>query len=73
MSFDKKVRTFGRLKEKIKEKFKTQKLFAESLGINVATLNLKLNGKVEWTLAEIEKTCLLLDLAIHEIPVYFFY
>ena len=67
------MRKFGRLKEKIKEKYSSQKLFAEALGMNVATLNLKLNGKAEWTLGEIETACKLLCIPIDDVKEYFFY
>ena len=67
------VRKFGRLREKIKIVFGTQKAFAEAMGMNVATLNLKLNGKAVWTVPEIEKACVLLDISTNEIAEYFFY
>ena len=67
------MRKFGRLKEKIKEKFNTQSAFAEALGINVATLNLKLNGKTDWSLTEVEKVCTLLNISTTETKDYFFY
>ena len=51
----------------------TQKAFAEAMGINVATLNAKLNSKAQWTLAEIEKACVLLDISKTETTDYFFY
>ena len=66
-------RKYGRLKERIREKFKTQQLFAQTLGVNLATLNLKLNGKTSWTSNEIEKVCILLDISTNEIIDYFFY
>ena len=67
------MRKFGRLKEKIKEKYGNQKLFAEAMGMNVATLNAKLNGKAVWTLEEIEKAISLLEISGNEIKEYFFY
>lgn len=67
------MRRFGRLKEKIKEKYNGQESFAEALGINRATLNLKLNGKTVWTLPEIEKVCVLLDISKDDVKEYFFY
>ncbi len=67
------MRTFGRLKEKIKEKYNGQKPFAEALGMNVATLNAKLNGKATWTLEEIDKAISLLGISGSEIKEYFFY
>ena len=67
------TRTFGRLREKIKAVYGTQKAFADAMGMNVATLNAKLNGNATWTLMEIEKACNLLDIPISEIVEYFFY
>ena len=67
------MRKFGRLREKIKTVFGTQKAFADAMGMNVATLNAKLNSKVEWTLKEIEKAYILLDIPAESIQEYFFY
>lgn len=67
------VRTFGKLREKIKAVYGTQKAFADAMGMNVTTLTLKLNGKSEWTVAEIEKACYLLNISSKEIVDYFFY
>lgn len=67
------MRKFGRLREKIKEVFSTQKAFAVAMGMNVATLNSKLNSKTTWTLQEIEKACTLLNIPKNEIKEYFFY
>lgn len=67
------MRKFGRLREKSKLVFGTQKAFAEAMGMNVATLNGKLNSKAMWTLPEIEKACGLLGIAKSEINEYFFY
>lgn len=67
------MRKFGRLKEKIKEKYNGQKPFSIALGVNVTTLNSKLNGKTDWTLDEIEKSCSLLSIPTNEIKDYFFY
>ena len=67
------MRKFGRLREQIKEKFGTQKAFANKMGVNVATLNSKLNGKAVWSLKEIENVCELLDIPANKIGEYFFY
>ena len=67
------MRTFGKLREKIKIVFGTQKAFADAMGMNVATLNAKLNSKNDWTLSEIEKVCDLLNISIPETKDYFFY
>ena len=67
------MRKFGKLREKIKVVFGTQKAFADAMGMNVATLNAKLNSKAEWTLNEIEKACVLLSIPAEKIQEYFFY
>lgn len=67
------IRTFGRLREKIKEVYGTQKAFADAMDMNVATLNAKLNSKADWTATEIEKAVALLGILVNDIPEYFFY
>lgn len=67
------MRKFGKLREQIKLVFGTQKAFAEAMGMNVATLNAKLNSKATWTAEEIEKTCDLLDVSLKNVNEYFFY
>ena len=67
------MRKFGKLREKIKIVFGTQKAFAKALGMNVATLNAKLNSKAVWTMEEINKVCSLLGIPSTEIVEYFFY
>ena len=67
------MRKFGKLREQIKLVFGTQKAFAEAMGMNVATLNAKLNSKTEWTSLEIEKVCDLLNIPIDDVKEYFFY
>lgn len=67
------MRKFWKLRERIKAVFGTQKAFADAMGINVATINLKLNGKAVWTMPEIEKTCELLDISNDDMVSYFFY
>ena len=73
MTMQNNIRTFGRLKEKIKEVFGTQKAFADAMGMNVATLNAKLNGKASWVATEIENAVALLGVLVSDIPEYFFY
>ena len=67
------MRKFGRLREKIKLVFGTQKAFADAMGMNVATLNGKLNSKAVWTSSEIETACMLLDVSLENVNDYFFY
>lgn len=67
------MRKFGKLREKIKIVFGTQKAFAEAMGMDVATLNKKLNGKSPWRQLEIEKACQLLGIPLQQVTEYFFY
>ena len=67
------MRKFGRLKEKIKEKYGTQQAFADAMGMSVGALNSKLNSKTEFERGEIEQICGLLGIEIENIPEYFFY
>lgn len=67
------MRKFGKLREKIKLVFGTQKAFAEAMGVHSTTMNAKLNSKVEWTSNEIEKVCALLNIPTEKIQEYFFY
>ena len=67
------LKTYGRLREKIKEKYNDRKAFASDLGMNPCTLSNKLNGKTAWNSAEILKTLSLLGLSSDDIPEYFFY
>ena len=67
------MRKFGKLREKIKVVFGTQKAFADAMGIDVATLNKKLNSKAVWTVEEVDKACRLLNISPTEIVEYFFY
>lgn len=60
------------LRKTIKEKYRTEGAFAEALGIDRTSLYAKLINKTEWKREEIEKACLLLDIPINEVHVYFF-
>ena len=65
--------TFGKLREKIRKEFGTQKDFAKEMGWNVCTLNLKLNGKIDWSRSDIVKVCTALHIPMDEVNDYFFY
>lgn len=67
-----KAERFAALRGLIKEKFGTQRAFAEALGMNEATLSLKLCGRVEWTRDEMELACKLLGKTMHDVPPLFF-
>ena len=61
------MRSFGRLKERIKQVFGTQQAFADAMGMDKATANLKLNNRSEWTYGEMEKICLIFGIDMNEI------
>ena len=67
------MKTYGLLREEIKNVFTTQQAFAVAMGKNTASINAKLNGKSDWTSKEIEKACMLLGISMAEMPNYFFY
>ncbi|MBS5308773.1 DUF739 family protein [Clostridium sp.] len=67
MSYD-----YRKLCGKIKEKYGTQEKFSKELGLSRTTVNQKLNNKIEFTQEEMTKTVKILDLAVNDIPEYFF-
>ena len=67
------MRTFGKLREAIKQKYKTLADFAAAMGMDVSTLSGKLNGRTGWKQSEIERACYLLGIPIEKVGEYFFY
>lgn len=67
------MRTYGKLREKIKAVFGTIGNFATAMNKDKSTISHKLNGLVAWTNVEIENACKLLGISISEVPEYFFY
>lgn len=67
------MKTYGKLREKIKEVFGDMEAFAKEMDIHVTTLSMKLNEKSPWTMPQIEKACSLLGLNIPGDLDYFFY
>ena len=67
------MRTYGKLREKIKKVFGTEGAFATALNRDRSTVSKKLNGIVPWDQAEIEESCRLLGIPLENIPEYFFY
>ena len=63
---------FLKLRGRIKEKGLTEQDFAKQINLSRTSLSLRLNGKAEWTLSEIESTCKLLEISDTEVPLYFF-
>ena len=68
-----KVRTYGKLREKIKSEIGKLDEFAAKLKLHPTTLSAKMNGKSEWTSLEIETICSILKIPPNEIQQYFFY
>lgn len=64
--------SYAKLRGIIREKFCTQEAFAKAMGMNPTSLSSKLTGKTEWTRAEIEKACILLEIPLSEAHLYFF-
>ena len=67
------MRTYGKLREKIRLVFGTIGAFAAAWGKDRSTVSNKLNGIVPWSQVDIEDTCRLLGIDISEVPEYFFY
>lgn len=67
------MRTYGKLRERIKAVFGTIGAFADAMGKDRSSISGKLNGVTPWTSADIENACKLLDIAIEEVSEYFFY
>ena len=67
------MRTYGKLREKIKNVFGTIGKFATAMGKDRSTISNKLNGLAAWTQDEIEKACILLGISMDEVTDYFFY
>lgn len=63
---------YNKLRGRIREIYVTQAAFAEAIGMANTTLSAKLNGKTDWTRAEIELACRLLCISAEKIPSYFF-
>lgn len=67
------MKTYGKLREKIREVFGSIEKFAVAIDLDKSTLSAKLNGKSPWTMPQIEKACKLLGLTIPQNLDYFFY
>jgi len=67
------MRTYGKLREKIKAAFGTIGDFAAAMDKDRSTISNKLNGLSAWSQDEIEKSCKLLGISMNEVYDYFFY
>ena len=64
--------SYSKLRGRIVEIFGTNKAFADALDIDPASLSFKLNNKTPWKREEIELACILLNIPIDEVHLYFF-
>lgn len=62
----------SKLRGRIVEVYRTQKAFAEALGVSERTMVLKLSGERYFTIPEIKQTAKLLEIKDEEIQEYFF-
>lgn len=65
-------RRYAKLRGVIREKYTLQNSFAVDMGLANSTLSAKLNGRSEWTRAEMERACGLLSIPLAEAYLYFF-
>lgn len=63
---------YSKLSAKIVEVFGTQRDFAKAMGRSERTISLKMNNKLPWTQAEMEKAGRLLNVSVLDFPEYFF-
>ena len=63
---------YPELRGRIRYRFQTQTAFAKAMGMSPCSVSKKLNGRTEWTAAEIRKISDLLDIPPIKIPQYFF-
>lgn len=64
--------SYSKLRGKIREVFGTQEAFAVTMGMNTTTVSGKLNGKTDWTRAEMEQACSILGISMMDMHLYFF-
>lgn len=63
---------YEKLRDAIREKYRTNKKFAGAMCMDPATLSAKLNGKRNWGSDEIAHACKLLDIQAERMYDYFF-
>ena len=64
--------SYSKLRGRIVEIFGNNKKFADALDIDASSLSFKLNNKTPWKREEIETACILLEIPIEEVHLYFF-
>lgn len=65
--------SYSKLRGKIREVFAINENFAKAMGMDLSSLSAKLNNKSPWKREEIEKACVLLQVPIEDVYLYFFY
>lgn len=63
---------YNKLLGRIVEKCGTQAEFSRRMHLSERSISLKLNGIRSWKQAEISLACEVLNIPVHEIPIYFF-
>lgn len=56
---------------KIREKYRTQEIFARKIGMNPSTLSSKLSGRSQWSYIEVANACRALGISMADAPIYF--
>lgn len=64
--------SYSKLRGRIREICKTEKDFAEKLGISPWLLSKRLTGQYEWKGTEIAKSCSILGIPLEDVSLYFF-
>lgn len=64
--------SYSKLRGRIVEVFGDNKKFAKAMDINASSLSFKLNNRTQWKREEIERACILLEIPIDEVHLYFF-
>jgi hypothetical protein len=64
--------SYSKLRGRIVEYFGTNAAFADAMDIDRSSLSFKLNNKTPWKREEIERACILLEVPIEEVHLYFF-
>lgn len=63
---------YSKLEGRIREVCKTNRAFAEQIGLSEHSVSYKLSGKSPWKHTEIYKACEVLGISDGDIPLYFF-
>lgn len=64
--------SYAKLRGKIREVYKTEKAFAQAMGMTRVGLSMRLNNKTKWTLDEAAKAKELLCIEDEDLSAYFF-